>query len=301
MSKATWDAFPDLLDTRFRMAYVDLNTLPLPMARLFTEIGTTKGYEKFTEVAMGGYLQVKNRSASSFEGTIYQAYDKTLTPTTYSKQYRFEWEAFADDQFGAFQLAPTSLAQQGIDTQELTKTAILDAGIAGTDTGPDGVSWLNASHPMQAGGTFGNKPGTDIDLSPTAIHDGLIAYEKLPDHFNKPKTGVPRFLVIATNEKYNAKRYLQSNGLPGSANNDLNPWQGELEIVSSPILTDTDAWVILGEPAVNGLTTLMREQINLDGWDRDRDTRDLVVSAFGRWTDGYLGHSPSHAYGSTGG
>ena len=301
MAKVTWDSFPDVLDSRFRLAYVDLNTLPRVSTAISAEISTDKGYEKFTEVAMGGYLQEKGKGEKAYEGTIHQGYDKTLTPTTYSKQYRFEWEAFADDLTGAFQLAPNSLVMQSLDTMEFTFMALLDSGIAGSENGPDGVPLLSTSHKLLAGGTFANKPATDLDLSPTAINDGLIAFEKLPDHFNKPKSGAPRYLLVKTDEKYNAMRYLKSAGYPGTANNDINPWQGAMEVLSSPILTDADAWVMIADPSVNGFVRLMREQPNLDGWDRDRNTRDLIVSVFARWADGYLAHAPSHVYGSKGG
>lgn len=301
MAKVTSSSFPDLFDARFRTAVLSLTTLARPSNLVFSTFNSDRSYEKFTETAMGGYLSEKAKGASAFEGTIHQGSDKLMTPVTYSMGYRFEFEAFADDMTASFQRAPESLAGSGMNTQELTRQTVIDNGIAGTDTGPDGKSLLNTAHPKLDGGTYANKPSTDIDLSPSAVRDGLAAFEKLPDHFGIVQGNMPVILGTATEEHLYAKELMQSAGLPDGALNNINPWMNALTPVSFPLQTDTDAWVMWGAPAENGMITVLREQVNLGPWEQEQSTRDLTVFVFGRWADGYVAHAPMHCYGSKGG
>jgi len=301
MAKVTSSSFPDLFDARFRTSVLSLTVLNRPSNSVFSTFSSDRAYEKFTETAMGGYLSEKGKGNDAFEGTIHQGKDKTLTALTYSMGYRFEYEAFQDDLTASFQRAPESLAGSGLNTQELTRQTVIDNGIAESDTGPDGVSLFNTAHPLLDGGTYANRPTTPADLAPSVIRDALAAFEKLPDHFGIVKGSLPVILETAPEEHLYAKELLQSAGLPDSANNNINPWMNALTPVSFPLQGDTDAWVMWDAPANNGMLTVMREQINLGGWEQQQSTRDLTVFVFGRWADGYVAHAPMHCYGSAGG
>lgn len=63
-------------------------------------------------------------------------------------------------------------------------------------------------------------------------------------------TVTPRVLMVGPGLRTTAMQLLESQNLPGSANNDINPNRGLLRMVVNRYLTDdTDAWWMLGDDA----------------------------------------------------
>ena len=62
----------------------------------------------------------------------------------------------------------------------------------------------------------------------------------------------PNLLVVHPNDSLTARELLGSTLKPGTANNELNVFQGmQLELLVSPYLTDTDAWYMFDTRAAD--------------------------------------------------
>ena len=70
----------------------------------------------------------------------------------------------------------------------------------------------------------------------------------------------PKVLLVAPGSKRYAQELIGSDGKADSADNNLNSLKGDgLRVVSSPHLTDADAWFLLADPAETGLRIIQRK------------------------------------------
>lgn len=60
----------------------------------------------------------------------------------------------------------------------------------------------------------------------------------------------PKFVLVPADLRTQALRIRNSELLPGSANNDINPHQGSFEVVPVPNWTDTNNWAAVADPAM---------------------------------------------------
>jgi hypothetical protein len=85
-------------------------------------------------------------------------------------------------------------------------------------------------------------------LSSGAMQTGVIAMRKQADFAGKIIGVRPRFLVVPPDLEFVAMQICKSAGVPGSANNDINPMFGYTTPIVSPQLTDTTKWYMAADP-----------------------------------------------------
>jgi hypothetical protein len=135
--------------------------------------------------------------------------------------------------------------------------------------GRDGLALCSTTHPVVGtGGTQANRPAVDTDLSEAALEAGILAYDTLLNDRGMPALMPAQTLLINPANRMLARRLLQSSGMPGTNNNDVNPLVGEgLGIFSDPWLTDSDAWFLLAAPEFLGVRFYWREMPDTKTWD----------------------------------
>lgn len=194
--------------------------------------------------------------------TVRQGANKTIVPVKYGLGFSISEEAVDDGKFDHIADMVRKLAKSAKETQELQAMAIFNNAFT-TQTVADGSSLINTAHPLPSGLTFRNQLSSDADLSQTSLDLMLSDFETqfLGD------TGiiynmVPRILLVHPNSKRYAKELAGSPGKPDTADNNLNAFQEDnLLVVSSPHLTDTDAWFLLAEKSQTGLDIISRKPI----------------------------------------
>jgi hypothetical protein len=150
---------------------------------------------------------------------------------------------------------------------------IFNNGFAGGgETTADGVAIFSASHTLPSGGTLRNLLSSASDLSDSSLETMLIDFETcfIGD------TGIiyrmiPKNLVVHPSNKRLAMELIGSdlrtatvtNSTTGVTNtNNMNSLkQDGLQVVSSPHLTDADAWFLTAAPADTGLRIISRKDI----------------------------------------
>ena len=125
-------------------------------------------------------------------------------------------------------------------------------------TGGDGQFLCSDSHPRTDGGTAQNNKHT-YGLNETYLQAALLAMRKTLDDKGQ-KIGVqPDTLLIPPDLELTANILLKSTGRTGTNYNEINPYQGRLNIVVWDYLDLTQAWYIL-DSGLNQLNFFWRDR-----------------------------------------
>jgi len=156
------------------------------------------------------------------------------------------------------------LAQSLVETKELLSANVLNlAFTGGASAGGDGVSLVNTAHPI-VNGTFSNQLATSANLSQTSLEQMLIQIRQAVDNNGKKIRLVPRQLIVAPGNIFQAEVLLKSVLRTGNANNDINPVKSiglldEGAAVLSRLSSPTAWWVQTDAP--EGMKLLMRRRL----------------------------------------
>ena len=188
--------------------------------------------------------------------------NKTLTPLKYGLGVSFSEEVIEDGKFEFISDSVSKLAESAIDSQENAALNMFNNGFS-TATTWDGVALFSASHTTPSGLSVRNKLSVDADLSQSSLDTMRSDFEKCQiSDSGKYRMIKPRILLVHSDSRRYADELLNSSNKPDSMDNNLNSMKGEgLIVLSSPRLTDTDAWFMLGAAKDTGLQVISRKGI----------------------------------------
>jgi phage major head subunit gpT-like protein len=238
------------------------------------------------------YVQVKT-SSRAYEDTFSTAMfgplakKAELAPTTLDEPFklggvRFVHESFAlgflnseemreDDQYGISNDLAGALGRSARITTELYGHDVLNNGFTTTKyVGRDGKALFATDHPLKGtGGTIANTPVVPIDISEAGIEAALSAYDAMVDDRGITVEKDARIVLIHPNDRFLAKKILNSAGTPGTVN-EVNPIFDEgLRLMTSNWLTDNDAWFVLTDPSESPIIFFWRKRPDTKTWDDD--------------------------------
>jgi len=191
------------------------------------------------------------------------------------------------------------LAQSLVETKELLSANVLNTAFNSTYAGGDGVSLINTAHPI-VNGTFSNQLATAAVLSQTSLEQMLIQIRQAVDNNGKKIRLVPRQLIVAPGNIFQAEVLLKSVLRTGNANNDINPVKSiglldEGAAVLSRLTSSTAWWVQTDAP--EGFKLLMRRRLEKT-MEGDFETDSMRYKATERYDVGFT--DPRCAYGTPG-
>lgn len=207
----------------------------------------------FAEVAEGAEYSFKRPK---------QGAAKTLSVVKFGLGFSISEEMVDDAKFDPIADMVRKLAKSAKESQEIQAMAVFNNGFSSELTA-DGVSVFNAAHPLPSGLTWRNQLAVAADLSVTALDTALADFEtqQIGDSgiiYNKK----PRVLLVHPTLKRYAMELVGSELKADTANNNLNSFRPDgLMVMSSPHLTDADAWFLLDAPAETGLRIISRNPI----------------------------------------
>ena len=191
------------------------------------------------------------------------------------------------------------LAQSLVETKELLSANVLNTAFNSAYVGGDGVSLINSAHPI-VNGTFSNQLSTAAVLSQTSLEQMLIQVRQAVDNNQKKIRLVPRQLVVAPGNIFQAEVLLKSVLRTGNANNDINPVKsiGLLDEGAAVLsrLTSSTAWYVQTD-APEGMKLLMRRRLEKT-MEGDFETDSMRYKATERYTVGWT--DPRAMYGTPG-
>lgn len=215
--------------------------------------------------------QVAEGQDYSFEAPAQGAH-KTLKPVKFGLGVSISEEAAEDGKFDEIADLIRKLAKSARESQEIQAMNIFNNGFS-SETTSDGVSVFNSAHSLPSGGSLRNVLSSAADLSDSSLETMLIDFETqfVGD------TGIiyriePKNLVVHPSNKRLAMeligsdlraRTVEAAGGSGITNvNNMNSLRQEgLQVVSSPHLTDADAWFLTAAPVDTGLRIISRKDI----------------------------------------
>jgi hypothetical protein len=191
------------------------------------------------------------------------------------------------------------LAQSLVETKELLAANVLNTAFNSANPGGDGVSLINTSHPI-VNGTFSNQLATAANLSQTSLEQMLIQIRQAVDNNGKKIRLVPRQLIVAPGNIFQAEVLLKSVLRTGNANNDINPVKSiglldEGAAVLSRLTNPSAFWVQTDAP--EGFKLLMRRRLEKT-MEGDFETDTMRYKATERYDLGFT--DPRCAYGTPG-
>lgn len=263
-----------------------------------------KQFEKFQGITNYGLAGIKDQGAGIPYRDKYQGFPREIINISYGIGSTITYEMMRYDQYDKFKAIPNQLAMSVRKTEETVVANLLNNGFS-TAVNPtltaDGKSLFNNAHLLVAANatTQKNQPSTAADLSQTSLEQMYIDVSRFVDDQNLPIVVTPQKLIVTPEQQHLARKILETEYEVDSANNTINPVSSArmpLELIISPWLTDTDAWMIKTDEA-DGLVFTDVDAVMLDR-DNDFDTKNLKFSAmrlFGVGAVNYLGY-----YGSPG-
>ncbi len=287
----------DILDPAFRTIYGDeLKQIPSKYQDIFNVFSSKKNIEKDSSASgLSKLVQRSENSAITYEDEA-QGYDVTYTHLTFSLGTSVSREMFEDDQFNVMNRKPRNLAQAKMRTMEQFGADIFNYGFTAgggglaTFTAGDAVALFSSAHTRTDGGTNQSNT-TTADLAEDSLEVALVTMRGTVDDKGQLIGVTPTTLVVPPALEKEARILLNSSGRTGTANNDVNPYKGALDLIVWDYLgsqaggSDT-AWFIL-DKNLHKLNWFTRTDHGLEGPFTDFDTKLAKWTIDCRWSAGW--------------
>lgn len=273
--------------------------------KIFDVRDSQKAFE--VNVQMEGFGRASNKDEGddiTFD-TRQQGYTPKYVHSTVAKGFIITEESMEDEQYEQFDDGARALARSLSITRELDAHSVLNNGFDSnfTMTDGDGSALFSTSHTSgPSGRTFQNKLSVDADLSEASLEDMLDLIENAEDERGLPVALMARKLVVAAGtNSFNAQRIMGSVLQNDTGNNATNAVR-DMNLIregwmSSPYLTDKDAWFICTDHP-NGLKFYQRRDITF-GQDNAFTSGNARFKASQRYSHGW--DSALGVFGSQGG
>ena len=259
-------------------------------SQLFDSDTSSMNYEEDVQLTGFGLAPVKSEgSGVSYDSEI-QGFTTRYTHIAYALGYIVTKEELDDNLYEQVsRRRAAALAMSFRQTKENVGANIYNRAFNATYLGGDGVALASTVHPNTSGGTFANKPSVDADLSEASLEDALTAIMGFQNDRGLLINVMPRSLIVARQNFWNANRILKSAYTPTTANNAVNVLVATNAlpegIVMNHYLSSPNAWFVRTN-IQNGLKYYSRVGIQFDQ-DNDFDTMNAKAKGYERYSFGW--------------
>ena len=247
-----------------------LRERPSQFARYVNVQTSNRAYEDSYETSGFGPLAKKAELAPTMLDEPLKLGGVRFIHDSFALGFLVSEEMRDDEQYGMVNQLAGSLGRSARITAELYGHDVLNNGFSAAKyVGRDGLALFSTAHPLRGtGGTYGNTPAVAIDISEAGIEAGIAAFDNMVDDRGITTEISPRILLVTPGDRMLAKRLLNSAGMPGTPNNDINPLADEgLSLMVSNWLTDPDAWFLLPAASESPIMFYWRKQPDTKTWD----------------------------------
>lgn len=225
-----------------------LERRPEQWKQLYESKKATKAQEELVlRVGLGGAAYKAEGAPVAYDSGG-DAWNRIARIDTWGLAFAITEEAIDDNLYGNLATEyGSALALAHIHTREVNAAVLLNNATDSSNYAVgDGVALLSTSHPLYAGGTYANKPTSDVDLSEAALEDALTAISLFNDDRGIPQVVKAQSLNIHPAQWAVADRLLNSTLRSGTADNDKNVLSGRFPggVNEFHYMTDQDMWFI---------------------------------------------------------
>lgn len=255
-----------------RMTFMRLRERAEQYRRYNNVQNSRRAYEDDFEIGGLGPMLKKSELDQTTLDEPYKLGGVRYVHDTFALGFAISQELRDDDQYGVIAKLAGSLGRSSRITTELYGHDVLNNGFTTAKyVGRDGKALFATDHPVKGtGGTYANKPVTDVDFSEAALEAAIGSFDNITDERGIPAEIVPRIVLVNPGDRMLVRRTLFSAGMPGTNNNDINPLLEEnLTAMVSNWFTDKDMWFLLAAPEDTSLNFWWREMPDTKTWDDD--------------------------------
>lgn len=301
--------WPDILDPRFRKIYGDeLKSLPAVGSSIFHMESSDRNIEKDSSASGLSTLVLRNEGqAITYEDEV-QGFDVTYTHVERALGTSVSNKLWEDDQFRIMLRKPSNLARSKVRTVERVMADVFNysftaggGGLASFTSG-DALALFSGVHTREDGGATQSNTTTS-DLKESALEAAIVGIRQQLDHKGQLFLAKADTLLVPPQLEKEARILLNTTGRVGTANNDINPYNGALNLKvwdflgsASPGGSDT-AWFVY-DSSLHQLNFFNRSDRGLEGPFYDFDTKTAKWSVDVRHSVGFSGWRGT--YGSKG-
>jgi hypothetical protein len=258
-----------------------------------------RSFEEETKLSGFSAAPVKNEGQAIAYDNAQEAWTARYNHETIALGFSLTEEAIEDNLYDSLSARYTKgLARAMAYTKQVKAAAVLNNAFNAAYTGGDGVSLLNASHPLVNGGTNSNAPSTAADLNETALENAVIQIAAWTDERGLLIAAKPRKLIVPPALQFVATRLLETELRVGTNNNDINAIKNNGAVPEgytiNHFLTATNAWFLTTD-VPNGLKHFERTPLQ-NSMDGDFDTGNVRYKSRERYSFGWS--DPLGLYGS---
>jgi len=303
---ATRSNFGDLLEPGFNQIYNDAYQ---ETERLFTQIfrvqTSSKQDERDSAVSGFGLLTQKAEQAPiDYEDPV-QMYDVLYTHLTYGKGFKISKEMFDDDQYNVMNSKPEALGRAARRTEERSAANVFNRAFNTSYLGGDGVPLVSTLHPRADGGTSqSNASATGLTFTEQNYETARLAMRRQLDDKGQFIDVMPQTLLIPLDLEKTAKIIFNSNLRSGTADNDMNPYQGQLKVMPWSYLDRNATHWFLLDNGLHKVKWFWREKANFKQdvmFETDAalfKVRERFSNGFSDWRGVWGSQGDSAAYSS---
>jgi hypothetical protein len=280
----TRGSLTQLHDNTDRMIFVMLGKQLKELPDIWRQVTKVQTSDRMTEISMNivGFGDVPEKGEGNPYTTdiLMPGPEKRVTHTEFGMAFEVTQTALEDDRYDQLKKYAMWLAFSAGYVLEKRGANLFNNGFS-TETTADGLSIFNTGHTLVRGGTFRNRPSTDVNLSWDSLKDAIVdlATETKHDSGQIALATQNVVLYVPPQLEMLADRIVNSNGLPGSADNDRNAIKSrrDIKIVVNPLLTDTNAWFVLSaNKDMHGIKAYERVPITQESPTTDPRTRSRL-------------------------
>lgn len=262
--RGTFTELYDSVEKTIRTVIFDTLDELKPIYTDYTNMKTSdKKFERNVSVTPFGDVPEKGEGEIYALDLIRPGWTKDFTHVEFGLGFETTETALEDDEQDLLIRNAEMLAYSARYVQEKRAADAYFNNAFSSETTPDGVSLYNATHVLGGGGTARNMLSVDADLSIDSLMQALSDVQtETKIESGQLISPIQSFkLVVPPAGEMQAEQIVNSSGLPGSVENDLNPVKKRrnISIVVNPHISDTDSWYLLaGNKRMHGLTSYVR-------------------------------------------
>ena len=259
-------------------------------AEIFVTETSDRAFEE--EVMLSGFASAPTKQEGA--GVVFDQAGETFTARynheTIALAFAITEEAIEDNLYDRLAARYTrALARSMSNTKQVKAANVLNQAQFAAVTGGDGVSLINANHPLATGGVFSNVLATAADLNETSLEQSLIDIAGFVDERGLRIATQGRKMIIPKELQFTAERLMKSPMRTGTADNDINAIASMGMVPEgysiNNFLTDTDSFFLMTD-VPNGMKHFVRSPIKT-AIEGDFDTGNVRFKARERYSFGF--------------
>ena len=259
-------------------------------AEIYTTETSDRAFEE--EVMLSGFASAPTKQEGA--GVVFDQAQETFTARynheTIALAFSITEEAIEDNLYDRLAARYTrALARSMANTKQVKAANVLNQAQVATVTGGDGVSLINASHPLATGGVLSNVLATAADLNETSLEQSLIDISSFVDERGLKIASQGMKMIIPKELQFTAERLMKSPQRVGTADNDINAIASMGMVPQgyrvNNFLSDPDAFFIMTD-VPNGMKMFVRSPIKT-AMEGDFDTGNVRFKARERYSFGF--------------